>query len=53
MYNTVEGYVIVIDTSDSMELAETIADSIELRTTGNTVEYDEFNNIVYLANGVG
>ena len=52
-YNMTEGYVIAIATTDSMELAEHIADSIELRTTGNTVEYDEYNNVIYLCNGVG
>ncbi len=41
MFNRVEGYIIVVTCNESMEECEAIADGLEIRTTGNTVEYDE------------
>ena len=54
MYNNVEGYIIVITCNASMEECEAIADGLEIRITGNTVEYAE-NDIhdVLIGNGIG
>lgn len=54
VYNTVDGYIIVVSSSESMELSERIYNGLEIQTTGNVLTADSFNrNFAYLCNGVG
>ena len=54
MYNNVEGYLIVIDTTESMQVCEDIAAGLEIRTTGGVVNYDpDAEHDIYLCTGIG
>ena len=54
MYNTVEGYLIEIDSTESLQVCEDIAAGLEFRNTGRTVEYDPDDmHDFYLCTGVG
>jgi hypothetical protein len=54
MYNTVEGYIIEIDSTESMEICENIAAGLEIRTTGGVVHYNPNEpHDHYLCTGVG
>ena len=54
MYNNVEGYLIVIDSTESMQVCEDIAAGLEIRTTGGVVNYDpNESHDIYLCTGVG
>ena len=54
IYNTVEGYLIVIDTNDSMQVCEDIAAGLEVRTTGGVRHYNP-NDVhdIFLGSGQG
>lgn len=54
MYNTVDGYLIVIDSTESMEVCENIAAGLEIRTTGGVVNYDpDESHEYFLCSGIG
>ncbi|SMC37262.1 hypothetical protein SAMN06296952_0779 [Oscillospiraceae bacterium] len=54
MYNTAEGYLIEIDSTESMEVCENIAAGLEIRTTGGVVNYDpNESHDIYLCTGIG
>ena len=54
MYNNVEGYLIVIDATESMQVCEDIAAGLEFRTTGGVVNYNpDGEHDIYLCTGIG
>ena len=54
MYNTVEGYLIEIDSTESMQVCEDIAAGLEIRTTGGVINYNpNGEHDIYLCTGVG
>lgn len=54
VYNTVDGYIIVVSSSESSEICENIYNGLEIQTTGNVLTADSFDyNVAYLCNGIG
>ena len=54
MYNTVEGYLIMIDSNESMQICEDIAAGLEIRTTGGVIHYNpNVSHDIYFGSGLG
>ena len=54
VYNTVDGYIIVVTNSESMELSESLYNGIQIQPTGNVLTADSFDdNSAYICNGLG
>ena len=54
MYNTVDGYLIVIDSNESLQICEDIAAGLEIRSTGSMINYNpNDSHDIYLGSGQG
>lgn len=54
MYNKEKGYMIIVSGSESKEILEEIADGLEIRETGEYIEYNpNSSHDIYLSDGVG